>query len=148
MTIVICSSAAFYEHGNQLADELTARGFTVVVPATARKMKASGNYDVTLTKTWYDNPEDFHRKAELMRGHFDEIEQGDAILVVNDEKHGVAGYIGPNVLMEMGLAFHRKKPIYVLNAIDKAMPVYEEVVGMGSIILEGDLSGISSKAGV
>lgn len=140
-TIVICSSAAFYEHVNQLADELVAKGFTVVVPASASEMRKSGNYSLDY-KTWYNNPEDFHRKAELMRGHFNEIEKGDAILVVNDEKHGVPGYIGPNVLMEMGLAFHLHKPIYVLNSVRRDMPVYEEVIGMESTIIGGDLRKI------
>lgn len=142
--IVICSSASFYEHVNQVADELETNGFEVVVPTSALKMKRSGNYNVAAHKTWYERPEDFHRKAELMHAHFDEIEHGDIILVVNDEKHGVPGYIGPNVLMEMGLAFHLKKPIYVLNPIDKELPVYEEVIGMGSILLDGDVSRLTA----
>ena len=143
-TVVICSSAAFYEHVNQIADELAGRGFEVVVPASALKMKASGNYDVDSHKTWYKNPEEYHRKAELMHGHFDKVAIGDAVLVVNDEKRGIKGYIGPNALMEMGLAFHLHKPIYVLNTVDEEMPVYEEVIGMGSVILGGDLSKIEA----
>ena len=138
-TIVMCSSLAFYEHVNKLADELEQKGFNVVVPYTARKMRKSGNYDVKTAKTWYDNPDDFTRKAELMRGHFEEVAKGDITLVINDEKHGIKGYIGPNVLMEMGLAFHLDKPIYVLNDIDKTMPVYEEVYGMGCKIMGGKL---------
>jgi nucleoside 2-deoxyribosyltransferase len=141
-TIVICSSAAFYEHVNEVADQLEKRGFKVVVPKTARKMRASGDYDVKKAKTWYDKPEDFTIKASLMREHFEEVAKGDVVLVVNDEKHAVKGYIGPNVLMEMGLAFYLNKPIYVLNAINEDMPVYEEIVGMGSIILNGDLTKV------
>lgn len=141
-TITICASAAFYRHVNELADKLEKRGFRAIVPHTANKMKANSDYDVTHYKTWYNNPEDFTKKAELMRGHFDEVAAGDAILVVNDEKHGVQGYIGPNVLMEMGLAFYLKKPIFVLNSIAHDMPLYEEVVGMGSVILGGGLSKI------
>ena len=143
-TIVVCSSAAFYEHVNQIADELKARGFEVVVPASALKMKANGNYDVDSHKTWYKNPKEYHRKAELMHEHFDKVAAGDAVLVVNDEKRGIKGYIGPNALMEMGLAFHLRKPIYVLNAVDEEMPVYEEVIGMGSVMLDGDVSKIEA----
>ena len=105
-------------------------------------MRKTGDYDVSHYKTWYDNEEDFHKKAVLMRGHFDEVVKADAVLVVNDDKNGIVGYIGPNVLMEMGLAFHLKKPIYVLNDIESSMPVYEEVMGMGSMILHGDLNQI------
>jgi hypothetical protein len=56
----------------------------------------------------------------------------------------MAGYIGANGLMEMGLAFHLHKPIYVLNDVDKKLPFYEEVYGMGSVILHGDLGKIGS----
>jgi hypothetical protein len=144
-TIVLCSSAAFYEHVNELADELSKRGFTAVVPITARRMREAGDYDVSHYKTWYEDEGDYHKKAELMRKHFDEVAAGDAILVVNDEKHGIPGYIGPNVLMEMGLAFHLHKSIYVLNPATTDMPLYEEVMGMGSVILDGDLTKIDTK---
>lgn len=141
-TVVICSSAAFYEHVNQLADELAAMGFNAVVPATAKKMREKNNYSVESMKTWYKNPGDFVKKAELMRGHFDEVAKGDVVLVVNDEKHGVSGYIGSNVLLEMGLGFYLNKPIYVLNPISPDVSNYEEVVGMGSVFINGDLRKI------
>jgi hypothetical protein len=68
--------------------------------------------------------------------------KGDAVLIINDEKHGVPGYIGSNVLLEMGLAFYLKKPIYILNPVQKDAANYEEVVGMRSIIVDGDLTKI------
>jgi len=141
-TIVLCSSVAFYRHVNELATELESRGFTVLVPETAKRLEQSGDYDVDKVKTWYTNTEDFAIKARLMRGHFDKVAAGDDVLVVNDRKHDIDGYIGPNVLMEMGLAFYLGKPIYVLNPVSKDLPVYEEIVGMGSIILESDLTKI------
>lgn len=142
-TIVLCASTVFYDHVAQVADELESLGFTVIVPIDVEGIREGKPYDASSAKTWYDNPADFHLKAELMRDHFDKIVLGDAVLVINDEKHGVAGYIGPNVLMEMGLAFHLRKPIYVLNPLTKGMPTYEEVLGMGSVILNGDLSRIT-----
>ncbi len=138
--IVICASAAFYEHANQVAKQLKSKDFEAVVPEMATKMAQTGNYSVDAVKTWYKNPDDFKRKALLMKNHFSEVAEADAILVVNDKKHDIDGYIGPNVLMEMGLAFYLDKPIFVLNTIDKNMPVYEEVRGMDSIILDGDIS--------
>ena len=141
-TITICSSARFYEHVNKLADELEALGFKTIVPLDCRRMKKTGNYDVSAVKTWYKNPEHFHKKAFYIKDHFKEIEKADAILVVNDEKHGFKGYIGPNVIVEMGLAFYLNKPIYVLYKVDKEMPAYEEVFGLESIVIDGDLSKI------
>ncbi len=141
-TIIICSSAAFYRHVNQIADELETLGFKTVVPLDCRRMKKTGNYDVSVVKTWYKNPNDFHKKAFYINDHFKEIENGDIVLAVNDEKHNYQGYIGPNVIIEMGLAYYLKKPIYVLNPVDSEMPTYEEVHGLGSTIINGDLSKI------
>lgn len=140
--IVLCSSAAFYEHTNQLADKIDTLGLKAVVPHNAAEMRKKNNYNVEAVKTWYQNPAEFKRKSEFMRRHFEEVAKGDVVLVVNDEKHGMPGYIGPNVLLEMGLAFYLNKPIYVLNPVSKDMPNYEEVIGMGSVIINGDLTKI------
>ncbi len=142
MKIVICASVNFYEHVNQIADELEKLGFEVIVPKTAVKMRKSGDYDVSKIKTWYKNVEDFSRKKALMDGHFKEVEQGDALLIVNDTKHGIEGYIGANVLMEMAIGYFLKKPIYVINNISKDNNVYEEVLGMECILINGDLTKI------
>ncbi len=140
--IVLCSSANFYEHTNRVADELENLGFKAVVPLDCRRMKKTGNYDVLAVKTWYKNPKDFHKKAFYINDHFKEIEKGDAILVVNDKKHSYNGYVGPNVILEMGLAFYLKKPIYVLNPVDAKMPAYEEVFGLQSVVINSDLGKI------
>ena len=75
-------------------------------------------------------------------GHFKEVEKGDSVLIVNEEKHGVRNYIGPNVLMEMAIAFYLGKPIYILNDLPENSPFEEELKGFMPTILRGDLSGI------
>lgn len=117
-------------------------GFKAVVPHNARQMKEKGDYNVEAVKTWYKNPDDFSRKTDFMRWHLDEVANGDIVLVVNDKKNGTPGYIGSNVLLEMGLGFYLKKPIYVLNPINVEASNYEEAIGMGSIFIDGDLSKI------
>lgn len=77
-----------------------------------------------------------------MHGHFDKIEEADAILVVNEEKRGVKNYIGGNVLMEMALAFHDKKPIFVLNGLPEGSPFEEEIFGMQPVQLSGKVQDI------
>lgn len=145
-TLVICSSAAFYKHVAEIADELEALGFSsVVLPKTARVMRETGDYDVEHYKTWYENDEDYSKKADLIRTHFDEITAGDAILVVNDTKHGIENYIGPNVLMEMSLAWYQQKPIYMFNKLPENSPFEEELKGMRPIIIDGNLGAISEQ---
>lgn len=135
--ITLCSSAAFYRQLVDVHAQLEARGYTAILPYSARGMKQAGNYEVV--KSWYTNPDDYDKKADLVRRHFDEIAKSDAILVANYEKHGQPNYIGPNVLMEMGLAFYLRKPIYILNELPEDSPFEEELKGFRPIILHGEL---------
>jgi diphthamide synthase subunit DPH2 len=141
-TICICSSANFYKHAYEVSEELKKIGFKIKVPITIRKMKQSGNYNAADYRTWYKDPNTYKRKTYLMKNHFAKIAASDAILVVNDEKNGVGGYLGANVLMEMGLAFYLKKPIFILGEVPQTNPVYEEVMAMNSSIIYGDLGKI------
>ncbi|MBA4319816.1 MAG: hypothetical protein C0412_15565 [Flavobacterium sp.] len=142
-SITLCSSASFFKEGLKIRDKLKKLGFKVVVQHTARVMEKTRNYRISSYRTWFKNPELFSRKAKLMMKHFRAVEKGDAILVVNLKKKGMNGYIGGNVLMEMGLAFYLKKPIFLLNPLAKKSPLYEEVMGLRPVILNGDLSKLS-----
>lgn len=143
-TIVICSSAAFYGQAVELAPKLNELGLEVVLPYNAQKALETGIPYSVKAKTWYTNPDDYHMKKDFMRRHFDEIAKDtcDAILVLNYEKHGVANYIGPNVLMEMGIAFYFHKPIYILNELPENSPFEEELKGFLPTILHGKLDQI------
>jgi len=145
-TVVICSSAAFYEHANEVKSELEKHGLKVVVPKTAQRMAETGDYDVSHYKTWYGDASDYDKKADYMRAHFDEVSAGDIVLVVNDEKHGVPNYIGPNVLMEMSLAWYQQKPIYILNDLPDDPRFEEEIKGFMPIVMKGDLAQLAHAA--
>lgn len=140
-TIVLCSSAAFYEHVNVLAGQLEEMGYKTVIPQTARKMKKLRDYDVTKIKTWIDRPEDFKIKHNLATAHFAEIAKGDAVLIVNDDKPGRPNYIGPNTTMEWGVAYYLGKPVFILNDVTKESNFYEEIHGLATVI-DGDLAKI------
>lgn len=102
-------------------------------------MRRNNDYEIDHYKTWFGNADDYYKKAKLMRGHFDKIDVADAILVLNYEKNGQANYIGGNVLMEMAIAFHARKPIFVLNDVPRYSKFVEEILGMQPIFLRGDL---------
>ncbi len=137
--IAVCSSANFYAQVVKIQAKLQKAGYKALIPLTAEKMKKSGDYDVAHYKTWYGDANDYHKKTALMRGHFDEIEKADAILVVNEEKHGVKNYIGCNVLMEMAIAFHQHKPIFILNDLPDESAFMEEIIGLAPVMLHGKL---------
>ncbi|MFA6429075.1 MAG: hypothetical protein WCV84_01085 [Patescibacteria group bacterium] len=140
MKITLCASASHYRELLDVLDKLESQGHTVLVPHVAFEMKKTGDFDVLHYKTWFADAGDYSKKQELIRKHFSKIEEGDCILVVNEEKHGMTGYIGGNVLMEMGIAFYLRKPIYLLHAPDEKLPILEEVLGMMPVVLEGDVS--------
>lgn len=140
--ITICSSASFYKEVVEIEKKLKKLGFKVIIPITAKRMKKENNFDVSGHKTWYQNPNDYKIKARLMKGHFDKVINSDAILVINLEKNGNPGYIGPNALIEMAFAFYYKKPIFIFDNISKT-PFEEEILAMNPIFLSGDLSKIN-----
>lgn len=141
-TITICSSASFYRQAVDIQAQLEKTGYKVIIPVTAEKMKQSGNFDENQYKTWFADANDYHKKAALMRGHFDEVAKGDATLVLNYEKHGTPNYIGGNVLMEMALAFYLNKPIFIFNEIPEESAYLEEIIGLGPIVLHGNVENL------
>jgi hypothetical protein len=67
-----------------------------------------------------------------------EIEQVDAVLVVNVPVDGVANAISPTVLREIGVAFYHEKTIYVLHAFPADLAA--ELTQIGAVALNGDLN--------
>ncbi len=145
VAVTICSSANFYRQAVDIQAQLEKFVYKVIIPATAEKMKRSDDFDVSHYKTWFGDANDYHKKTALMRGHFEEIEKGDAILVLNYEKHGVQSYIGGNVLMEMAIAFHLNQPIFLFNEIPEESAFLEEIIGLNPIVLHGKLATLPAE---
>lgn len=141
-TITLCASASFYKNVNQIKKDLRNLGFVVLVPHTALVMEKNNDYVVAHYKTWFASG-DYSKKRMLMDGHIKEIVKGDSILVINNTKRGIRGYIGGNVLIEMAIAYYLKKKIFILNTVSKKLPIYEEVFGLSPIVLNGDVTKIS-----
>jgi hypothetical protein len=142
-TITICSSASFYEQAVKVQSEVRNLGFECVIPANAEKMKELNDFDVSHYKTWTEDSDDYSKKTKLMTEHFKAISKGDAILVLNYEKHGVSNYIGGNVLIEMGIALYLNKVIFILNEAPKDSSFLEEILGVNPIILHGNINNLS-----
>jgi hypothetical protein len=142
MTLVICASASTYPQVIAASYNIEKLGINILLPATAARMKENGGKNSEAGRDWLSVTA--HEKASLIRGHFNEIEKSDAILVMNYEKHGKANYIGPNVLMEMSTAFYLHKPIYILNEQPENSPFIDEILGLEPIFLHGDVTKLVS----
>jgi hypothetical protein len=81
-------------------------------------------------------------KSDVMRKFFNKISENDAFLVCNYDKNNIKGYLGISVLMELGVAYHLNKKIYLLNDFDRSQGYGLEVAIISPEILNGDLSKI------
>jgi len=57
-------------------------------------MRMNKNFKVEDYKTWFRDKNDYKKKTKLMNEHFKKVIEADVILVVNNKKNGILGYIG------------------------------------------------------
>ena len=134
MIITICGSMQFHREMARAQVELQAKGFTVLVPTELGNEKTnesfmSNDVDKISTKIEYD----------FIREHFKKIEKSDAVLILNYDKNGIAGYVGGNTFLEMGYAFGLGKKIYLLYPVPE-MDYKVEMHSMKPVVLDGDFS--------
>jgi hypothetical protein len=146
MKITICGSIAFYEEMLQVKTKLENFGHEVKLPPSQIKNQAGDVISVTeyyqIRKSGKLDNWIWVAKKEAMLNHFAKEEWSDAILVINQEKNGISGYVGANTLIEMGIAMFLKKKIYLLYDIPD-MACNEEIRAMQPISLKGDLNLIN-----
>ncbi|OGZ44016.1 MAG: hypothetical protein A3J55_01120 [Candidatus Ryanbacteria bacterium RIFCSPHIGHO2_02_FULL_45_17b] len=153
MKITVCGSIAFYKEMEELKSALEAKGHEVRIPLLRNEIpEMGGDRKIYFAKYIEDKggvdafPVGhtlWDMKESAIRDHYEKIEWGDAIVVANHEKRGVAGYIGGNTLIEIGVAFFLKKPIYILNPVSSELSYKQEILGMKPIFLGGDLDLIT-----
>jgi hypothetical protein len=141
--ICICSSVTFYKQVVDLSEKLEQQGFAVTIPALADIMKESGNFDLLAYQEQF-NSDNQARKGELISAGFRNIEISEVVIIANYEKHNQPGYIGPNVLMELAVAFYLGKKIFLLFEVPGTAAYAAEVYGMGATILDDDYSLLNS----
>ncbi|MDO8592864.1 MAG: hypothetical protein Q7R92_03815 [bacterium] len=85
-----------------------------------------------------------YSEIDLDKDHFNKIADSDAILVLNYPKNNIDGYIGGATLMEIGVARHLDKKIFILHELPPkdALKYVLEIQLAKPIILEGDINNI------
>lgn len=147
MKLTLCGSIAFIREMDALRQQLEALGHEVKMPPLTREdhtgaTVSSLDYYATKKLALVNPTHGFwttHDRA--IRAHFQKVEWADAVVIANYDKNGIAGYVGPNTLMEIGLAFHFNKKIFLLNPIPE-ISYKEELLGMKPIMLNGALEKI------
>jgi len=115
----------------------------------AEKILAQAGYEVDIPNP-REGEVDYHAlsdaerarlKNTLIKEHLDKITESDAVFIYNEEKKGVAGYIGGNTLMEMAFAYQQNIEIFLLRPTPE-LSYADEVLGMQPIVIDGDITQI------
>lgn len=136
MKILICGSMSASKEMIEAGKELEKLGHETALPEFTHeyaKLKTIGEMHVESAH--------YKVKYDLIRGYYDKIKSGDAILVLNIDRNGVEGYIGGNSFLEMGFAHILNKPIFLLNKVPE-MGYKDEMVAMEPIVIFGDYKKI------
>ena len=140
MKITICGSMKFAKEMLEAQKSLEQLEHEAIVPID--------------TQACFENPdlklnESLEHCAQFSGGidkdHFDKIADSDAILVLNYPKHGMDGYVGGATLMEIGIARHLNKKIFLLYDVpaDEVLRYSLEIRLTNPVILEGDIQRIN-----
>lgn len=149
MTITLCGSIAFIDSMYELKTKLESLGFNVLIPPDKvpdhdGKIVDAKEYYASKKKAMSENNHAWATQGNLanrIKDHFEKIAAGDMILVANYDKNGIKNYVGPNSLVEMGIAFYLKKKIYLLNPVPD-ISYKEEILGMHPEVINNDLTRI------
>lgn len=150
MKIVVCGSIEFTPKIKETADTLIGRGYEVEIPITSQRIiDGELTLEDFLREKEINGDTSFRKnierkvKDDVIKRYFKIIKESDAILILNYEKRGVAGYIGGNTFLEMGFAHVLNKKIFLLNPIPE-IGYKDEIIAMQPTVLDGDLSKISN----
>ena len=82
---------------------------------------------------------------DYIRWWHKEINNSDAILVLNYNKKGIDNYVGGNTLMEIGFAYVGGKKIFMMNPHPEEVPYTDELLAMvpKEQIIHGDISRLA-----
>ena len=146
MNITICGSIAFYDEMLDIKKKLEQLGHQIKLPPFEVKDE---NGNMIPIKEYYSRRKSetdaaswiWDRKEDAMRMHFQKVEWSDAVLILNYDKNNISNYVGANTLLELGLAFHLNKKLFLLNDIPE-IGYKEEILGMKPIIINNDLTKI------
>ena len=141
MKIFICASMYFAKEMLDIKKKLKEMGHIAEVPCDTQDF-------VSKPEMTTDNHEENYKWCidnDIIRKCFNSIAESDAVLLLNYPKNGLNGYVGASGLMEVALAYHLKKKIFLLYPppSPKEVKSSHEILIMQPTILNGDLNLIS-----
>ncbi len=137
MKIMICGSMQFAKEMIQAQAALRVLGHEVNVPSDVYECIENPNLNMDL---------EYCLKTDIDKKDFNQVAESEGIVVLNYPKNNINGYVGGASLMEIGIARHLNKKIFLLfNPPDEKDLRYSlEAKATKPIILNGDLNNINN----
>lgn len=138
MKIVICGSLDFTKEINEVRNKLKESGHKhkVVIPRGSELILSN---TITLQEIRIAGPK--HKQdGDVIRYYYKQIQNSDAILVLNYDKRGIKNYIGGNTFLEIGFAHVLGKKIFLTNPVPEIEYYKTEIEAINPIIIHGDFS--------
>lgn len=135
MRIVICGSMHFSKEMLEAQKIIQNLGHEGIVPLDTLECLENPALNMDL---------EHGINLDIDKDHFNKIENSDAILVLNYPKNNMSGYIGGATLMEIGIARHFDKKIFILHDLpsEDELRYALEIKVTRPVILNGDLHNI------
>jgi len=76
---------------------------------------------------------------DAIREFWKPMQDADALVVVNLDKHGIENYIGGNSFLEMGFAHVLNQKIFLINPIPDVPYYGTEIIAMKPTVIHGKL---------
>lgn len=136
MKITICGSMTCSKEMLEIEKELLKLRHTVILPPHTKDYVGLNSF-----KEMHGESAHNKIKEDLIRDYYNKIKDSDAILVVNEKRNEIDGYIGGNSFLEMGFAHVLNKRIFLLKNIPN-ISYKDEIEAMRPMVINGDLSKI------
>lgn len=130
-SLLICGSMKFFDEMKKVQEELTVLGIDAIIPDDESDIPKS------ITTEAFN---EFKRKVS--QNYLKKIRDTGtiAILVLNEEKGGIANYIGANTLAETAMAFTWNRKVFIYN--DFYPPLSDELSAWEAVSIHRDLKVI------
>lgn len=136
MKIMICGSMSFAREMLEVKERLEGMGHEVLITSDVEDCVDNPG----LNMDW-----EHCLSTNIDQECFDKVAGSDAVLVMNCPKDGINGYVGGATLMEIGLARHLNKKIFLLHDLprEEDLRYAFEIRLTNPVVLNGDIDRIN-----
>lgn len=134
MKIGIIGSMQYTEQMLEMRDKLNALNHNAFITELYKPFIGKSDKEKETIKLQQKN------NLDAIREFWNMMQEADAVLVLNLDKHGIKNYIGGNTFLEIGFAHVLNQKIFLLNPIPDIQFYKTEIEAMKPIVINGDLS--------